>query len=284
MKFDVIIGNPPYNPPSSVDRGGNGSANKIWHLFVEHAFKILNKNGTLSFVTPTGWRCGSSNLKRQHRFAQDKMFSIGVAHWANARAPIDHFPTVGHSIGIDYWQINNGAAASLTIPKILLEERILPRTMQAKDITRLERWMLACVAPEDSFQLTIGGNDRRKFSCVQKSVVGDGARKWKHLNTGGNTRKGLFDWYDSKTKGFNVPKVIVHDSSGPEPFIDLNGAYGCGTHSSAYQISNISDATEIFDFFKSDLCAWIVNQFSEEGALGYPTNLFKTIPKKWRSI
>ena len=285
MKFDVVIGNPPYGPSSSHDRGGNGSANKIWHLFIEHAFEVLNEDGTLCMITPTGWRGGAANLKRQHRFAQDRMFDTGVACWADVRAPIDYFPMVGGSIGIDWWQINKNNKQM--IPQALVEERILPRTMQAADIKRLENWILSCksaTSAQSAFHLTIKGNDKRKFSCLQKSSAGDSSMKWRHLNTGGNTRKNLFDWYDRATVGFNTPKVIVHDSSGPEPFIDIRGEYGCGTHASAYPALNMTDATDIYDFFKSNLCSWIADQFCEKGSLGYPVNLFKTIPKNWRSI
>jgi hypothetical protein len=53
LKFDVIMGNPPFNPPKT-DTGSSG--NSIWQNFVIKSFSILNENGYLVFVHPPGWK------------------------------------------------------------------------------------------------------------------------------------------------------------------------------------------------------------------------------------
>lgn len=50
MKFDAIIGNPPYQTQT------NGNSRPIWHLFVESSIKTLADGGYLCYVHPSGWR------------------------------------------------------------------------------------------------------------------------------------------------------------------------------------------------------------------------------------
>ena len=50
-KFDVIMGNPPYNK-DGVGKGGG----VFWKDFVFASLKIINKNGYITFVHPIGWR------------------------------------------------------------------------------------------------------------------------------------------------------------------------------------------------------------------------------------
>lgn len=50
-KIDIIIGNPPYNENGTGKGGG-----VLWVQFVHKSFDLLQKDGYLSFIHPTGWR------------------------------------------------------------------------------------------------------------------------------------------------------------------------------------------------------------------------------------
>jgi len=52
-KFDIIIGNPPFNPPKT-ETGSSG--NSIWQNFVMKSFFVLEDKGYLCFVHPPGWK------------------------------------------------------------------------------------------------------------------------------------------------------------------------------------------------------------------------------------
>jgi site-specific DNA-methyltransferase (adenine-specific) len=49
--FDIVLGNPPYNE-NGVGKGGG----VLWKKFVFKSFNILNDNGYLNIIHPTGWR------------------------------------------------------------------------------------------------------------------------------------------------------------------------------------------------------------------------------------
>lgn len=74
MKFDVVIGNPPYQ--GKKIGGGNGSGNAIWYKFVERSWKLLNDDGILCLIHPTAWRFqeGKSKIsKAQQIILESKM-------------------------------------------------------------------------------------------------------------------------------------------------------------------------------------------------------------------
>ena len=57
MKFDVIVGNPPYQDQMR-------SGNALWSLFVKKAFdELVNKNGFVAMITPARWVLPGCNIK-----------------------------------------------------------------------------------------------------------------------------------------------------------------------------------------------------------------------------
>ena len=57
MKFDVVIGNPPYQEVT-----GAANAKAIWPKFVEKSFEICKEGGYVSLIHPSGWRDVKGNF------------------------------------------------------------------------------------------------------------------------------------------------------------------------------------------------------------------------------
>ena len=51
--FDIILANPPYNPPKT-ETGSSG--NSIWQQFVIKSFYMVKEKGNLLFIHPPGWK------------------------------------------------------------------------------------------------------------------------------------------------------------------------------------------------------------------------------------
>ena len=52
MKFDVIIGNPPYQSPNLTGKKGKGGNNSLYIQFIEQAIELCEDGGRISLITP----------------------------------------------------------------------------------------------------------------------------------------------------------------------------------------------------------------------------------------
>ena len=139
MKFDVIIGNPPYQ----LDTGGSGrQARPIYHLFVEQAKKL--KPRFLTMITPSRWFAGGMGLDD---FRKNMLHDKNISHLTDFTNAKDCFQGISISGGVNYflWQRDyNGPCTftsihdnkSNTMDRYLDEFPVLVRYNEALSVIR----------------------------------------------------------------------------------------------------------------------------------------------------
>ncbi|MDD5664526.1 MAG: Eco57I restriction-modification methylase domain-containing protein [Victivallaceae bacterium] len=139
MKFDVIVGNPPYQ----LSDGGHGvSAKPIYHLFVQQA-KRMNPR-YLTMIIPARWYAGGKGLDE---FRAEMLNDKRISHLVDYDNSASIFPGVDVAGGICYflWQRDSCGECSITnfsndkkniMSRSLNEFSTLIRSNQAVSILR----------------------------------------------------------------------------------------------------------------------------------------------------
>jgi hypothetical protein len=92
MKFDVIIGNPPYQENSN-----KANNVKLWPKFINKSIDCLNENGMLIFVTPDSWLTSNSKTGISQRKKWTK--SLNIISVENTDAYWKESQSIGVSTG-----------------------------------------------------------------------------------------------------------------------------------------------------------------------------------------
>jgi hypothetical protein len=133
MKFDVVIGNPPYQEMKE-DGTRKGKGVNLWSKFISLGMNIAKDGGKVAMITPTSWISPSIDLSGQYKVnGEERLWNVfnSYSTYANVIDVAKHFKGVGSTFGYfivdkskhDGLKFSDGADTSLGfLPKSGQEE------------------------------------------------------------------------------------------------------------------------------------------------------------------
>lgn len=253
--FDIILGNPPYQPHSLTGKANGGKS--LWPSFVEYALNMLKPNGYLVFVHPAIWRKPNHFLHNDLFSRQFKFLSI---HTKQEGAKLFHATT-----RYDWYILQNrpptepaeiryddGVTSKLMItpalPYIANHGGDILQKVAERDREHLYRIAAICTSECHEQHL-------KKAGSLSTSQRGD--FHYPCVNSTSKTKGIRYIWSKKLHSAQFEKKVIFSDNEIIVPFYD-SGVFGLTQHGIYILVESEQKGEELARFLSSKLVKYIV--------------------------
>lgn len=267
-KFDVIFGNPPYQPPSINGKANGGKS--LWPTFVEKSVKHLKVNGFLVFVHPALWRKPGNGL---HDLMFGKQF-----HYLSIHSKQEGDKVFRATTRYDWYVMQNIPSKKSTsvrfddgITSALMITPTLPFIVNhGGDI--LSRMQNKSKYGFLNATLSHEGDPRRDFIKSTKTTT----HIYPIVKSSSKTKGIILCWSEKPLKQQYIPKVIFSDGDVVQPFYD-SGKIGTTQHGIYIPVSSDYEGKHIQRFLKSKLVSYIIASTKWSNFQIFP-EIFNSIP------
>ena len=262
MKFDVIVGNPPYQ--GNNDKGTKQpKSHNLWSKFAEKGVELLNPNGFIAFVTPDSWMSPNSQLL--------KLFKDNSLIWVDTE--VGKYFTVGSSFTA--WCVkknkNTQTAVIDGLEVDITKLQYLPRNF-AKTFPIHDKVINSTHPKLDILCDTSCHSDYKhnNFADIQ-----DATYKYVTFHTNAQTK-----FCKKQSKDFLKSKIIWTTSGYFKPFFS---AGNLGTSEVCqYILADSAEAQDILSYLDSKLYKFIINTGKWSGFLN--GKVLASLPKLTNKI
>jgi site-specific DNA-methyltransferase (adenine-specific) len=218
MKFDVIVGNPPYQLSDGMG-GGGSSAMPLYHLFIQKAKQMAPRY--LSMIVPSRWFAGGKGLDE---FRKEMLNDSRIRKLIDFPIASECFPGVEIKGGVCYflWDRDNPGNCEVT-------------TIQGKNSSTIERPLL-----ENGSEVFIRFNDSitifhkvRSFNEATFADLISPRKPFGFASDFSNFKKtpfnGAVEIYANKTTGWIEKNLITQNTDAIDKYkVYISFAYGAG--------------------------------------------------------
>jgi hypothetical protein len=289
-KFDIIIGNPPFNAEQQHD-GKKGGGDSLWPDFVKDSLDLLVKNGFLLFVHPAAWRKPESKSSRTYGLfklmSQDNTMVFLEIHDAK-----DGKRVFDAGTRYDFYLIQKKPNNNTETKVIGQDGRTYNVNMNT--ISFLPNFDISNVLK--LFTKEPNNSENVIFSSTQYET----RRNWTKEHETAYFRYPLVNStalnaktpiYYTNTKEpevknfipmFGIPKVIYGDSRG-NPIDDYKGIYGMTQHAFGLKVKSPKESNVIMKAMKTDTFQDILDSLSYSN-FQVDWRLFTYLKPDWYNI
>jgi hypothetical protein len=248
MKFDVVIGNPPYQAIT------DGNSRAIWHKFIIKSRELLKKDGYLCMIHPAGWRNVGGVFSDVKEFLLSKQMEYLEIH--NEK---DGLRTFGAKTRYDWYILKNADRPKNYKTHVRFEDG----SEQCIDLAEIP------FIPNHSYDKLVklvAKPDEQRVEMIndsayhtQRSYVNNEKTnefKYPVIQSIRMDNSKVLRWSSKKDLGhFGIPKFVFCQVriGSSETFIDVDGKYGltefaCAIVDTPENLSNIKRAYESEEF------------------------------------
>ena len=269
MKFEVIIGNPPYqsNKQNGAVAGSGSSA--LFLDFIAKSIELVKEGGIVSLVTPTNAVTGSAD-KTKYLVGKDAPLAVNLVDFN-----VNHLFNVGQRVC--RWRaiktsndtvanINDGRKINLREVDYLVEDNVL-----ASIVDTLQN--------HPGPRITLGNKGGYNYRVAESKLKKMGAANWADLSRVRNITPSketpyLIDfngkdfYVAAKPDSYDSPRLFVPQLTNPKKF-RFYTATNKGANGSTYTVEfdTIEQADKVANILNNPYYLWIVAKMRIDGRI-----------------